>query len=204
MSTGLSMDAGFAPQPILVHYRSAFMSEPIAAEIRIGGHIRQDLVPGLCKAIREEYVSLDWGDACFVPDSAEELIEGCQDRNGVRLLCLRDDQANYGTFGILEKFLVEAGICFQRHSDAKYEYDAEIIEFRPGLGQVAFASNNNGELLVPLEKLTCIATAIDKATETADGQTAVELLRRLRQLQQLAHESLPTVVPLLEAFEIVG
>ncbi len=180
------------------------MADYIAAEIRIGGQIRQDLVPGLCKAIREECVSLDWGDACFVPDSAAELIGGCQDHNGVRLLSLCDDQASYGQFETLEKFLIEAGICFQRHSDAKYEFDAEIIEFRPGLGQVAFGSNNNGEFLVPLEKLTCVATAIDKATETAEGQTALELLRRLRHLQHLAHESLPTVVPPLDAFEIVG
>jgi hypothetical protein len=180
------------------------MADYIAAEIRIGGQIRQDLVPGLCKAIREECVSLDWGDACFVPDSAAELINACDERDGVRLLCLCDDQASYGQFSILEKFLIEAGICFQRHSGAKYEFDAEITEFRPGLGQVVFASNNNGEFLVPLEKLTRIATAIDKATETAARQTALELLRRLRNLQQLAHESLPIIVPPLEAFEIVG
>jgi hypothetical protein len=105
---------------------------------------------------------------------------------------------------ILEKFLVEAGISYRRHSDAKYEYDAEIVEFRPGLGQVVFASNNNGEFLVSLEKLTRIATAIDQASETAEGQTALEVLRRLRNLQQLAHETRPIVVPPLLAFEIVG
>jgi hypothetical protein len=199
-----SMDGGFVPQPILVKYRSAVMSEPIAAEIRIGGKIRQAVVPGLCKAIREECLSFDWGDTHFVPNSAEELINACDERDGVRLLCLCDDQASYGQFSIVEKYLVEAGICYRRHSDAKYEFDAQIVEFRPGLGQVVFASNNNGELLVPLEKLTCIATAIDTATETAEGQTALELLRRLRNLQQLAHESRLIVVPPLEAFEIVG
>jgi hypothetical protein len=57
---------------------------------------------------------------------------------------------------------------------------------------------------VPLEKLTRIATAIDKATETAEGQTALELLRRLRNLQQLAHESQPIVVPPLAAIDIIG
>jgi hypothetical protein len=175
-----------------------------AAEIRIGGKIRQDLVPGLCKAIREERLSFDWGDTCFDPDSAEELTEACDERDGVRLLCLCDDQASYGQFSILEKFLVEAGISYRRHSDAKYEYDAEIVEFRPGLGQVVFVSNNDGEFLVPLENLARVATAIDKATETAEGQTALELLRRLRNLQQLAHETRPIIVPPLEAFEIVG
>jgi hypothetical protein len=179
------------------------MPDCIAAEIRIGGTIRRDLVPGFCKAICDECLSLEWGDAAFDPNSPGELLEACQDCDGARHLRLCDDQASYGQFSILEKFLVEAGICYRRHSDAKYEYDAKIVEFRPGLGQVVFASNNNGDFLVPLEKLTLIATAIDKAVETAEGQTALELLRRLRNLQQLAHESRPIVVPPLEAFEIV-
>src|ERR1700687_1885588 len=102
------------------------MSEPIAAEIRIGGKIRHDLVPGLCKAIREECLSFDWDDTRFVPNSAEELINACDERDGVRLLCLYDDQASYGQFSIVEKYLVEAGICYRRHSDAKYEFDAQI------------------------------------------------------------------------------
>ena len=180
------------------------MSEPIPAEIRIGGQIRQDVVSGLCKAISEQGVSLEWGDACFRPGSTEDLLEGCQDRDGVRLLCLCDDQANYGEFGILEKFLVGAGICFRRHSDAKYAFDSELIEFRPAIGRVEFPSNNNGEHLVPLGKLSQIAAAVDKATNTADRQAALELLRRLRNLQQLVHENMPIQVPPLEPFDILG
>jgi hypothetical protein len=180
------------------------MSEPIAAELRIGGQIRRDLVSGLCKAIAEQGVSLEWGDAYFGPGSAEELSEGCQDRDGVLLLCLCDDQANYGEFGILEKFLVDAGISFRRHSDAKHEFDAEVVEFRPGIGRVEFPSNNNGEGLVPLATLTRIGAAVDNAADTAEGQAALELLRRIRNLQHLVHESMPTNVPALEPFEIVG
>ena len=72
------------------------MPDCIAAEIHIGGKIRQDLVPGLCKAIREERLSFDWRDTCFDPDSAEELTEACDEQDGVRLLCLCGDQASYG------------------------------------------------------------------------------------------------------------
>jgi hypothetical protein len=39
---------------------------------------------------------------------------------------------------------------------------------------------------------------------TAEGQAALELLRRLRNIQQAAEEAMPVVVPPLEAFEIVG
>jgi hypothetical protein len=52
--------------------------------------------------------------------------------------------------------------------------------------------------------MTKIAEAVDEAANTAEGQTALELLRRLRNIQQLMHETMPVVVPPLEPFEIVG
>jgi hypothetical protein len=45
--------------------------------------------------------------------------------------------------------------------------------------------------------------AIDQAANTSDGQTALELLRRLRNLQQQMHEAMPIVAAPLEPFEIV-
>ena len=50
------------------------MSEPISTEISIGGKIRAELVPGLCNAIVEEGGSLEWGDAWFMPETAEDLL----------------------------------------------------------------------------------------------------------------------------------
>jgi hypothetical protein len=180
------------------------MSEPIPAEISIGGKIREDQVPGLCQVIAEEGVSLEWGDACFTPSMAEDLLAACQEHDGVRVLWLCDDQANYGMFKVLEAFLEREQIAFRHKSDAKYEYDAEIIEYRPKLGEVSYSSDNTGQPLIPLKTLTSIAAAVDEATNTADGQTALELLRRLRNIQHLVHENMPTVVPPLAAFEIVG
>ena len=46
--------------------------------------------------------------------------------------------------------------------------------------------------------------AISRTANTAEGQTALELLRRLRHLQQLVHESMPVVMPPPEPFGIVG
>ena len=95
------------------------MSEPIPTEISIGGKIRQELVPGLCKAIADEQVSLEWGDAYFRPETAEELLAACQDHDGVRVLWLCDDQANYGRFDVLEGFLEREKIPFRHKSDAQ-------------------------------------------------------------------------------------
>ncbi len=40
-------------------------------------------------------------------------------------------EAAWGAFPDLESALVKAGIAFDRHSDAKYEYNAEVRYFRP-------------------------------------------------------------------------
>jgi hypothetical protein len=180
------------------------MSEPIPTEIAIGGKIRADQVPGLCQAIAEQGVSLEWGDACFTPETADDLLSACQEHDGVRVLWLCDDQANYGRLEVLELFLERDQIAFRHKSDAKYEYDAEIIEYRPETGHESYSSDNSGQPLIPLQTMTSIAEAVDKAADTAEGKSALELLRRLRNVQQLVHESLPIVVPPLAAFEIVG
>jgi hypothetical protein len=47
----------------------------------------------------------------------------------------------------------------------------------------AVRSDNSGQPLIPLVTMTPIAAALDQAVDTAEGQTAIELLRRLRNLQ---------------------
>ena len=180
------------------------MSEPIPTEISIGGRIRAELVSGLCKAIADDCVSLEWGDAYFRPETAEDLLAACQEFDGVRVLWLCNDQANYGRFDVLEGFLEREKISFRHKSDARFDFDAEVVDYRPDVGHVSYSSDNSGQPLIPLTTMTTIAAAIDQATNTAEGQTALELLRRLRNIQQLMHEAMPVVVPPLEPFEIVG
>ena len=50
------------------------MADYLAAQITIGGCIPRRLVPRLCKAIRDEGLALEWGDAHLDPQSAEELL----------------------------------------------------------------------------------------------------------------------------------
>ncbi|NMP24937.1 hypothetical protein [Sulfobacillus harzensis] len=49
--------------------------------------------------------------------------------NGTTAMTLYE--APWGEFADLEAALVKAGIAFNRYSDAKYEYDAEVRYFRP-------------------------------------------------------------------------
>jgi hypothetical protein len=200
----VTADTAHQPDPQNMRGGGFFMSEPIPTEISIGGKVREDQVTGLCQAIAKECVSLEWGDACFTPETAEELLAACQEHDGVRVLWLCDDQANYGSLETLQEFLKREQIPFRHKSDAKYEFDAEVIEYRPEIGEVRFSSDTSGQPLIQLKTMTSIAEAVDKATNSADGQTTLELLRRLRNIQQLIHENMPTIVLPLAAFEIVG
>jgi hypothetical protein len=179
------------------------MSEPILAEISIGGRIHRELAGNLLTAIRDQRVSLEWGDARFEPQTPEELLWACQVKEGVRVLWLCDDQANYGEFRQLEAFLVGAGIAFDRRSNATFQFDAEVVQFRPGMSPVKYPSDSSGRPFVPAALMASIAKALDQAADTAEGQTSLELLRRLRGLQQLVHEHVPRALPPLAAFEIV-
>jgi hypothetical protein len=179
------------------------MSDRMAAEIWIGGRIPKRQVRQLCDVICRQGVSLDWGDALFAPDSAAELLEGCRDQGGLRLLHLCNDEISWGEFSELEEFLARRNISFRRRSDARYEHDAQIVEFRPGIGPVWFPTNSSGKPLVPLADLIQVAAAVDQAIESADGETAGQLLSRLRNVRRLVKKSLPIVVPPLEPFEIV-
>jgi hypothetical protein len=110
------------------------MSEPIAAEIRIGGLICRSLVPKLIDVIDKQGVSVSWEEDPFDAKTAEELLELARDKDGKPgHLSLIDLEANWGQFEGLEEFLVQQGIAFDRYSEAKHQYDAERVWFRPGM-----------------------------------------------------------------------
>ncbi len=73
------------------------MCESIPTEISIGGKIRAELVHGLCKAIADERVSLEWDDPYFYfrPATADELLAARQDQEGARQPRHSDQRANF-------------------------------------------------------------------------------------------------------------
>ncbi|HEY3963619.1 MAG TPA: hypothetical protein VGM05_03615 [Planctomycetaceae bacterium] len=179
------------------------MSDRMAAEIWIGGRIPKRLVPQLCGTICTEGISLDWDESLFAPNNAADLLEGCGDEGGTRLLHLCNVEACWGEFGELEEFLVRRKISFRRRSEAKYEHDAQIVEFRPGIEPVRYPTDSSGKPYVPLADLIHAATQLDRAVESAGGKSATQLLSRLRDVRRLVKNSLPIVVPPLEPFEFV-
>ncbi|REK39226.1 MAG: hypothetical protein DWQ46_18240 [Planctomycetota bacterium] len=172
----------------------------MAAEIWIGGKVPASVAPELCAVIASQCVATEWGDAHFAPESPQDLLDACKDTSGVALLWLCDDQARWGEFDALETFLREHGISYKRRSDGRYEYDAELIEYRPERDVVATTTNAEGEPIIPVSKLAAVDAVLDSAQQ---ARSRSEMLAALQAAQQLLREQLPPNVPPLEPFSIV-
>ncbi len=149
------------------------MSERLCAEIRIGGRLSRGQLPEFLKAVSKARVSLEWGDACFTPTTADELLESLRD--GRLWLC--DDQASYGEFPELESACRALGLSYTRRSEGKYERDAEIVEWRPGMAEPLsrVGSNHSQSAYVPVEE---VAKAL-KHLEAGRAGKAKKILRTL-------------------------
>ena len=178
------------------------MSEWIAAEIWIGGKIPAALVPELCRLIGEE-TALECGEAAFEPTAARELMKARRNEHGTLLLHLVDDQARWGQFEALEQFLEQHGVPFRRRTEGKYQYDPELIEFRPGLGPLQFMTDHSGRPVVPAAGLQAIDAAVKQALAGAQHSSTRSLALKLRGIQRRVRAHLPRTVPPLESFEIV-
>lgn len=167
------------------------MSDYIPAEIRIGGKIAKRIVPDLCAVIGTQHIATEWGNAPFKPTTEHELLEARTD--GV--LQLYDDEASWGEFDDLEEFLRENDIPYSRQTVAKYEYDAEIVEFRPGNDPVVLTTLASGEHVVPVAALANVMEAMEQAAQTLE-RAAIEKAR------QALRETLPPEISPLEPFSI--
>jgi len=147
------------------------VSDHIAARIRIGGSTPRRLAIPLATAITTEGLSLDWGNSPFSPTNEEDLLTAAH--NGP--LFLYDDHARNGTFETLETFLRRHHIAFDRHSEAKYEYDAEMVSYRPGMRKpFIWASTQNGEAFVSRESIASTIMLL----KNHKAQKALRLLQR--------------------------
>lgn len=174
------------------------MSDRMAAEIFIGGTIPSQLVAPLCRAITADGVSLDWGDAVFQPATARELLTHRRDHHGVRVLALCDDQARSGCFETLEQFLITEDIAFDRYHEAKYEFDAEWVCYRPGRKPLVLVTDADRRPIVRADvvaKAQRRVAAVLAALEKSNHAQALVVARRLR---RILIEALPTVEPLFD------
>lgn len=163
------------------------MSARYCTSIRIGGRIKRSKVKPLLKAIREASVSLEWGDAPFAPQNADELLEARREKH----LCLCDEQADYGEFPELEAVCRKLGLGYSRHSEASFDGDAEVVMWRRGMKKplVCTGSNVNSDTtFVPTD-------AVRKILDQLEAGQAKKAVRALRKLC--------AQVPELPPFEIV-
>ncbi len=144
------------------------MADYFPGEIHIGGPIRRPLLKQLIAAIVAEGVSLgNYGDR---PATQEALREAFAAGDVVHLY---DDQACYGQFDGLEAFLARHRIHFDRHSDSRYEFDAENVYYRGRGRPVVLLATGDGTPLLPCDEITAI---LDR--ESLDAAARLRAIRR--------------------------
>ena len=126
------------------------MSDRFPAEITIGGNIPRRLLDKLAGMIASEGVSIDWQ---YAMDKAavRAAIEAAASRGETARFT--DDEACYGQFEDLENWLTSHGIDFDRHSDARYEYDSENAYGRGRKRPVTMNADQSGKDLVSAEEV---------------------------------------------------
>jgi len=176
------------------------MADHMAAEIWIGGKMNASLVSEFCNAISEQCVSLEWGGSHFQPSVTADLMDHRRELGNAQVLWLCDDQARWGEIAALEAFLQKHNVPFTRQTDGKYEYDPEVLEFRPGREPTSSTTNKSGEPVIPISTLTELAKGLDAALSTA---TRAEMARQIWDARRFLESCLPPALPALESFEVI-
>ena len=144
------------------------MADRMTAEIAIGGPVPAALVAELIQAIQLENIGLTCDEATIDLEDADDLLRAAQG-GPLRLL---DHEVPGGEFDLLEAFLVHYGIPFDRWSDGIYEYDPELVRFRPGQDvRVSFTLKNKE----PVVEQRQLAPAL-KALKDGKLGEAIEVL----------------------------
>jgi hypothetical protein len=182
------------------------MADRMAADIEIGGKVRRSVAEALCKVINESGTSLEWGGGCFQPETINDLLAArCDDGDNPRVLKLFDDQARWGEFEELEKFLREHEITYCRHSEGKYEFTPEAAGYLPQLGPVVWLTDHERWPILLASEVRPVETQLARVVRSMERgkATMATLTRRIKTSLKLLRAALPPDVPALESFEIV-
>src|SRR5205823_75044 len=126
----------------------------------------------------------------------------CQVIDGVRVLWLCDDQANWGRFSELETILVEHAIPFDLKADGKAEFNPGLIVFRPGAGPLQIATNTQGEPVVTADSLAPVQMALVAAITAGEHGDLSQCLKHIKIAHAALEAALPPAMPPLPVFEI--
>ena len=149
------------------------MADRFPGHIKLGGTItietvEERIMVEAALSAFAEWCSPSYGEPEFgdipLADVAEHL-------NEEGYLHGKHDQARYGQFEEVEDACRMAGIGYIRHSSARYEYDAEIVEWRPGMeSPFEQIADENGNTNVPGSTVETAITLIEegRASEVAE------------------------------------
>lgn len=150
------------------------MSERMATDIEIGGPVPANLVTDLISQIDSEGLFVGWAEDSFEAKTAEDLLAYARRGPKPGTLHLGDFEVAWGRFPDLEDFLVENRISFDRRSDAKYEYDAELVRYRAGMKQPQVCYTLQDKIpVVPVRDLK----GVRRALERGQASRALALLK---------------------------
>jgi hypothetical protein len=183
------------------------MSEDISVMVHIGGDLAEEDVEGLIAAI----------DEC--------VFESCVSENEVRACSKKSislslsGTANYGNIDDLKAFCENHDLSYIDHCEAKYEFDASLSFWLPGMkGEQVLPANQGGDINVsavdvrPLcDLLLDLATMGEKALplHTNNDQVkdivekALKNPKRLKKLLQDKINGLMPVKPTLPPLRII-
>ena len=171
------------------------MADCIPGEITIGGTIPDDVLGAFLGEVNSTGASVGgYGGTEAAFKTTADLTEALDDDGHLLLV---DDQASFGQFEGLEDFCVKHGISFDRHSDAKYEFDAENVSYRTGMKKpVSIPSNNDGEDLFSVKAVRPVVKELTKVVTAGLNRdklkaAAVKIIRHLNSLLPPEVESLP-------------
>ena len=176
------------------------MADRFPGEITIGGTLSAKLLEAFLGVVTSAGAKVgSYEGSPFDATTAEGLLE-VLDEN--RHLFLVDDEARYGQFENLEAFCIKHNIPFDRHSSARYEFDAEKVMFRPGMKRpLGVPSNDEGGMLLNVETVRPVAKELARlATAKMTGD---KLLAGVAKASKRLTELLPPDIEPLPPLEVV-
>ena len=127
------------------------MADNFPAAITIGGNIPRDLLDELAAVIEEEGLGDEWGEPSLSVEEIKEVFGAAAAKGETARFV--DAEARYGQFDDLERHCTLNGIDFDRHNDARYEYDAENVYGRGRRRPVVISANQDGDDMVKIEEI---------------------------------------------------
>jgi len=173
------------------------MADYFPGEITIGGKLPAMLLEEFLGELNSMGAKVGAYDGAEFDAKTAADLRQVLDENGH--LFLADDQARNGQFEELERFCVDHRIPFDRHSDARHEFNAENVMFRPGMKRPAeVPSNNDGDALLRVESIRPVAKELARLVTTKLTREVVLAAARkvIRQLYALLPPEIEPLPPL--------